>query len=369
MLGVPRGTGPALRALIVDDDPGVRDLVEDILLELGIDSQTAENGREAEQWLRSTDFDLLFLDFNLPETNGDMILELIRTSVLRRPGAIVMMSADEALRAAPPDHWIRRGVLGFMPKPFAREAVTPFVESAKALRNKGQPAVEPAVLVAGSGLWADALTRVIYRGGGKLAEARGPHEVADVMKRDGVAVAVFGPPIPDRDLLMVAGTIRTSPELTKTPIMVGLPRTDPRLEEELQALGVTATYVVPGSLPRMSTDVISAAGLSTRTHRRAPLAAPVKLHAQTGVLDAFALDLSEGGIGLTEVRSRPPVDALRIEFPLPGEEVPVRAASQIAWTRPDGDAFRIGLRFTALEESDRGRIRRYVEARAASLAA
>ena len=77
----------------------------------------------------------------------------------------------------------------------------------------------------------------------------------------------------------------------------------------------------------------------------------------------LSLDLSEGGLGLSSVKSKPPMEVMRIEFQLPGEDAPVRAAMQLAWTRPDGATFRIGLRFTALEENDRARIRRYVDAR------
>lgn len=354
--------GPALRGLVVDDDADVRQLLEDLLLDLGIDTQVAEDGREAEHWLKQTDFDLLFLDVNLPHVRGDLLLELIRQGALRRPGAIVIMSSDEALAAAPADHWIRRGVLGFLAKPFARDQVTAFIEAARSQREA--PAIhEPGVLIAGSGLWADALTRVVYRGGGKLVEARGPQEVVEVIRRDKPAVAVFGSPIPDHELLLVVGTVRATPGVGNLPIFVGIPRADGRLQEELKALGATTVFILPGALSKLSTDVIAAAGLNTRSHRRAPLAAPVRIQTSGAILDALASDLSEGGLGLTHVRSKPPVENLRVEFVLPGEPNPVRAATQLAWSRPDGENYRVGVRFTALDEADRARIRRYVEAR------
>ena len=358
--------GPALRGLIVDDDEAIRQLLEDLLLDMGIDTQIAEDGREAETWLKSTDFDLLFLDVNLPHVRGDLLLELIRQGVLKRPGAIVMMSSDEALRAAPPEHWIRRGVLGFLAKPFAREQVSAFIEAARAKREQPEER-EPGILIAGSGLWADALTRVVYRGGGKLVEARGPAEVLEVIRREHPAVCVFGPPIPDQELLTVLGGVRSAPEMASLAVFIGVARADGRLQEELQALGATGICVLPSGLAKLSTDVISAAGLNTRSYRRAPLAAPVWIQTSGMIIDAFARDLSEGGLGLVQVRSKPPIENLRIEFALPGDPAPVRAATQLAWTRPDGDTFRVGERFTALDETDRSRIRRYVEARGQAL--
>lgn len=367
MVVVPKGVKAALRGLIVDDDGAVRELLEDLLLDLGIDPQVAEDGREAEHWLRSTNFDLLFLDFNLPHINGDMLLELIRQNVLKRPGAIVMMSADEALRSAPTEHWLRRGVMGFLAKPFSKPQVCAFIESARAAREGTGPRVDPGVMVAGSGLWADALTRVVHRGGGRLIEVRGPDEVVMVMRRDKPSAVVFGPPIPPADLILVVGTVRSTSDLAKIPVFIGLSRADPSLEEELTFLGASGVVVLPGSLSKLSSDVIAGAGLNTRSFRRAPLAAPVRIQTTGSVLDAFALDLSEGGLGLTQVPSKPPIENLRVEFALPGDDVPVHAATQLAWTRADGDSFRVGIRFTALDENDRVRIRRYVDARSGAL--
>ncbi|HVO30732.1 MAG TPA: PilZ domain-containing protein, partial [bacterium] len=73
--------------------------------------------------------------------------------------------------------------------------------------------------------------------------------------------------------------------------------------------------------------------------------------------------LSEGGMGLSSIRARPPVDGLRLEFQLPGESAPLRVESQVAWTRPEGTAFRAGMRFTAMDDTARSSIRRYVDAR------
>jgi DNA-binding response OmpR family regulator len=67
---------PTRRALVVDDDENSRDLISDILDRLGVEAECADDGRTAMAALEENDYDILFLDINLPDMNG---LEILKT--------------------------------------------------------------------------------------------------------------------------------------------------------------------------------------------------------------------------------------------------------------------------------------------------
>ena len=56
--------------LVVDDEPGVRDLISDALNLVGLSSITAAHGMEALSKLRDNQIDLMILDINMPTMDG-----------------------------------------------------------------------------------------------------------------------------------------------------------------------------------------------------------------------------------------------------------------------------------------------------------
>ena len=71
---------PNLRGavLIVDDDPGVRQLLEDVVVDQGYKALAVESGERALEELEKQRFDLVFLDLVLPELNGLEVLRSIK---------------------------------------------------------------------------------------------------------------------------------------------------------------------------------------------------------------------------------------------------------------------------------------------------
>ena len=75
-------TSNRYKCLIVDDDPLIGDLIKHFctksgLVEYCILSSTARDGL---MLLTSGDIDLVFLDYNLPDMNGQTFLELYPSS-------------------------------------------------------------------------------------------------------------------------------------------------------------------------------------------------------------------------------------------------------------------------------------------------
>ncbi len=60
----------ARRILLVDDDPTVRDSLNDVLVSEGYVVIPAENGQQALEWVGKSAVDLVLLDLNMPVKNG-----------------------------------------------------------------------------------------------------------------------------------------------------------------------------------------------------------------------------------------------------------------------------------------------------------
>ena len=66
--------------LVVDDEPGVRKLLELVLREQGFDVWAAANGKEAIEccWRKDNDVDLVLLDVRMPDLDGPQVLANLR---------------------------------------------------------------------------------------------------------------------------------------------------------------------------------------------------------------------------------------------------------------------------------------------------
>ncbi|WP_295537761.1 PAS domain S-box protein [uncultured Pseudacidovorax sp.] len=102
--------------LLVEDDPGVRLLVREVLTELGYRTLEAPDGSSAVPILQSAErIDLLVSDVGLPGLNGRQLAEIARQS---RPGLRVLFMTGYAARAAIRSEFLAPG-MDMIAKPFA----------------------------------------------------------------------------------------------------------------------------------------------------------------------------------------------------------------------------------------------------------
>lgn len=78
------------KLLIVDDQPGIRMLLSDILQSEGYEVEEAQTGKEAIDKANQTTYDLIILDYKLPVVDGAQFIEYLTKNHINSP--IILMS-------------------------------------------------------------------------------------------------------------------------------------------------------------------------------------------------------------------------------------------------------------------------------------
>lgn len=87
----------ARRALVVEDDPAIRKLVEKLLTRRQIEIDTVSDGRRAIEKLKTETYAALILDLMVPEVNGFEIIDFVKKQKIDVPIAVVSAVSQQAL--------------------------------------------------------------------------------------------------------------------------------------------------------------------------------------------------------------------------------------------------------------------------------
>ncbi len=88
---------PRHRALIVEDDPAIRKLVEKLLQRSGIEIDIAMDGRTAIEKIGAGQYSVVLLDLMLPEATGFEVIDFIKGSGRKVPVAVVSAVSQQSL--------------------------------------------------------------------------------------------------------------------------------------------------------------------------------------------------------------------------------------------------------------------------------
>jgi DNA-binding response OmpR family regulator len=114
------------KILIVDDEPSLRKTLARILQQAGFEATTAENGEQGLAFLKTTNFDLAYIDIRMPGLAGMDMLKLIHASYPNMP--VVLFTAQPDLNSAVDA--LRLGATDYLLKPLKPEV---FIERTKTI--------------------------------------------------------------------------------------------------------------------------------------------------------------------------------------------------------------------------------------------
>ncbi|MDF1606262.1 response regulator transcription factor [Nocardioides sp. YIM 152315] len=189
--------GPVRRAVVVEDDRDIRELITHTLTDLGLEVTAVDAGPDGVEAVRRLRPDLVTLDLGLPGIDGIEVCRQIREI---SDAYIVMVTAraDEIDRLL----GLETGADDFMAKPFSLKELQARVNAMfRRPRPSVTPVGDPDVLVHG-GLRVDVPARRVFRDGQELPLTRTEFELlAELMRsptkvatREDLHTAVWGTP-------------------------------------------------------------------------------------------------------------------------------------------------------------------------------
>ena len=148
------------RALVVEDDPNIVDLIRSNLAVRGFDTVVSVDGLRALNLLETEEPDIVLLDLMLPEVDGFELCQLIRE---RSPVAIIVVSARGGERDKVTA--LNVGADDYMTKPFSiEELLARITATLRRTRPAAEPDSAPPVILIGE-LEIDLASQQVRRGG------------------------------------------------------------------------------------------------------------------------------------------------------------------------------------------------------------
>ena len=91
---VTGATQSTQRLLVVDDEPGIREVLQEVLSSLGYAVDTASNGKEAVRQIQSKRFDLILSDLCMPEMDGPALHRQITSMDAQLAKRMIFVTGD-----------------------------------------------------------------------------------------------------------------------------------------------------------------------------------------------------------------------------------------------------------------------------------
>ena len=153
------------KALIIDDEPDIRELLEITLGRMKLDTRSARNLKEARELLAREHYDLCLTDMRLPDGSGLELVQYIQQQHPQLPVAMITAygSLDTAIGA------LKAGAFDFLTKPVDLNRLRELVSTALRLHAPAAEAPVDSRLLGGS-----PPMKVLRKQIGKLARSQAP---------------------------------------------------------------------------------------------------------------------------------------------------------------------------------------------------
>ncbi|GGK01697.1 sigma-54-dependent transcriptional regulator [Pseudomonas matsuisoli] len=154
------------RALIVDDEPDIRELLEITLGRMKLDTRSARNLKEARDCLGRESFDLCLTDMRLPDGSGMDLVQFIQQRYPLTPVAMITAygSMDTAVNA------LKAGAFDFVTKPVELPRLRELVATALRLKANAEGATQVDARLLGKSPPMETLRKQIT----KLSRSQAP---------------------------------------------------------------------------------------------------------------------------------------------------------------------------------------------------
>jgi two-component system OmpR family response regulator len=151
-----------IRALLVDDDPEIRSLLQAYLQPFGIEAELALDGAGLRRRLPAGGLDVLLLDLMLPDENGLSLCQWVKQQAPGLPVIMLTAQGDPLSRVL----GLELGADDYLPKPFEPREL---VARIKAVLRRGAQSPVAAAAVLRFGPWRfDRLRRQLQAADGTL---------------------------------------------------------------------------------------------------------------------------------------------------------------------------------------------------------
>ncbi len=222
-----------LRILVVDDDRELANSLEELLQDEGHEVELASSGEEALCTFRQQDFDITFMDVQMPGMSGVECLLEIRQ--IEPNAKVMMMSAymiEELFAQA-----IELGSLGILRKPFKPEELLRVLDSVKP---------DGVVLVADDDpAFARSIEELLEDCGYRVVVACTGEQAVAVATTEDIDVLVLDLRLPVLSGLEVYLELKRRNRLVPTIVVTGYPEQEKKAAQQLKSLLVAGYLLKP----------------------------------------------------------------------------------------------------------------------------
>ncbi|MGE3541011.1 MAG: response regulator [Candidatus Tectimicrobiota bacterium] len=261
---VPLEPSNARTILVVDDDPGVRELLTGTLTREGFQVLTAASGEEALRLLRAVHTDALTLDVLLPDMEGWNLLNTMKADPQLAAIPVILLTVTDDQRQG-----FSLGVMDYLVKPVDPMRLVYSIQRYKTLQTPGV-----ALLVEDDPGTRELLRRQMHKEDWVVVEADNGRTALARLDEMTPAVILLDLMMPEMDGFTLLEALRRHPVWYSIPVVV-ITAKDLTWEERQQLQGAVAAIVRKGAYSyEMLLSQVKALTLCSTDRGATPKAAP-----------------------------------------------------------------------------------------------